>query len=236
MTERFAIYYAPSTADPLWNRAAQWLGRDAANPVLAESGEIGGISAARRREMTLSASRYGFHATLKAPMALRPGTTEAQFHSALEHFADSSRPVEIGRLKLASLAGFLALVPEQQSDELADLAMSCVTAFETVRAPADDDAQARRRKHGLTERQSELLEAYGYPYVAEEFRFHMTLTDRLADVDRDAVMAAAEGWFGPALERPFMLDRIALFHEPAPGGLFRRGADYLLGAKVAIDA
>ena len=83
---------------------------------------------------------------------------------------------------------------------------------------------------GLSERQIELLDAYGYPYVFEEFRFHMTLTDRLDDADARDIATAASTWFGPVLEEPVLLDRLVLFHEAEAGKPFRRVGDFKLGA------
>ena len=80
----------------------------------------------------------------------------------------------------------------------------------------------------LTPRQVDLLDRYGYPYVLEEFRFHMTLTDRLAVDQRDARRQDAERWFHDCLAAPLLLDRLVLFREPEPGAPFARLADYLL--------
>src|SRR5690606_41980730 len=63
-------------------------------------------------------------------------------------------------------------------------------------------------------RQEELLGAYGYPYVMDEFRFHMTLTDRLEGEDCAEFRTAAQTWFAPVLGEPVMLDRLVLFVEP----------------------
>ena len=236
MPERFAIYYAPATADPLWIRAAQWLGRDAASDAAPPDAATHGLEAERRRRLSESARRYGFHATLKAPMALRDGTTESQLARAVDDFVAAHRPVPIGPLHIALIEGFLALVPVEQTDALTGFAMACVAAFEPFRAPLTAADRQKRMTAGLSPRQAELLDAYGYPYVAEEFRFHMTLTDRLPESERTAFAEAAEVWFGPLLDRPHMLDRIALFHEPAPGAPFRRRADHLLGLTVTADA
>ena len=37
----------------------------------------------------------------------------------------------------------------------------------------------RRRKAGLSAAQEKMLLRWGYPYVLDEFRFHLTLTGRL---------------------------------------------------------
>ena len=77
--------------------------------------------------------------------------------------------------------------------------------------------------------QIELLDAYGYPYVFEEFRFHMTLSDRLSAEDAADIAQAATTWFAPVLEEPIVLDRLSLFQEPEAGKPFRRIADFKLG-------
>ena len=83
--------------------------------------------------------------------------------------------------------------------------------------------------------QIELLDGYGYPYVMDEFRFHMTLTDRLPEGERDAVMAAATDWFAQAVEKPFVLDRIVLFEQPQAGDPFVRRGDFELRAEAMAD-
>jgi putative phosphonate metabolism protein len=235
MTERFAIYYAPATDDPLWARASQWLGRDAARngpPIAA----IPDIDTDRRQEVTVSARRYGFHATLKPPMALAHDVGERDLLDAMADFATRRAPVAIGRLRLGILDGFLALMPQVQGGDLTDLAGDIVTLLDRFRAPLAAGERERRMAAGLTGRQAELLDTYGYPYVLEHFRFHMTLTDRLVDIDRDAIAAAAEAWFEPVLDRTYQLDRLVLFHEAGPGEPFMRRAEVVLGTMVAADA
>jgi hypothetical protein len=56
----------------------------------------------------------------------------------------------------------------------------------------------------------------------------MTLTDRLGDADRQDMLAAAQRWFAPVLERSFVLDRIVLFTETAPNTAFTRIRDFVL--------
>src|SRR5690606_7139404 len=114
-------------------------------------------------------------------------------------------------------------------EALQDFAAHVVEDFDPFRAPMSVKERAARAG-GLTERQVELLDAYGYPYVFEEFRFHMTLTDRLGTADAHDIAAAANTWFGPVLDEPVLLDRLSLFHETEAGKPFRRVADFKLGA------
>jgi putative phosphonate metabolism protein len=236
MPERFALYYAPSLTDPLWVRAAQWLGRDPAGEATVTA-EIAGVDATRRMEISESARRYGFHATIKAPMALAEDATPDALGDALRDFALDVAPVEIGRLTVASIDGFIALVPEHESQALTAIAAEVVERFDRFRAPLAAAEREKRIRNGqLTPRQIELLDRFGYPYVLEEFRFHMTLTDRLVDAERTEIMAAARDWFAPALDKSYMLERIAIFREPSPGAPFVRLADFPLTEKAIIDA
>lgn len=225
MPTRFAIYYAPSASDPLWERAAVWLGRDAATGELID-GAVAGIDRPRLLNLTQSAGRYGFHATLKPPMALADGYSEEQLRDSLRAFAEVTPAVPLGRLVLARLGGFLALVPEAASEDVQFLAGQVVEQFEEFRRPPSLREMADRAAAGLTERQSELLAAYGYPYVFDQFQFHMTLTDKLAEADMDEIEEAARTWFGPLLDTPMVLDRLSLFIEPDTGKLFRRHDDF----------
>ncbi|MDB5474169.1 MAG: hypothetical protein JWP99_1472 [Devosia sp.] len=227
MTQRFAIYFAPSTTSNLWERAAIWLGRDAANGD-ALDGPVAGIERDRLLNLTQSANRYGFHATLKAPMALAEGASEADLRAALTDFAVQHAPVDLGLPQLASLEGFLALLVAP-NEQLQDFAAHVVEAFEPLRAPMSVKQRAARASRGLSERQLELLDAYGYPHVFEQFRFHMTLSDRLGEADAAEIARAAHTWFAPVLAEPLLLDRLSLFHEPDSGKPFQRVADFKLG-------
>lgn len=229
MPHRFALYYAPSASDPLWDRASVWLGRDPATGTSYE-GAVAGMERTQLLNLTQSANRYGFHATIKPPMTLAAGTTLDDLQAAMSEFAKTIEPVELGQLELASLDGFLALVPNRERDAaLHDFAANVVESFEPYRAPLSPREFAARVAKELTPRQEELLEAYGYPYVFDEFRFHMTLTDRLGEADHAEVLSAAQTWFGPVLETPMTLDRLVIFSEPESGMPFTRLADYRLG-------
>lgn len=156
------------------------------------------------------------------------GYFRADLEQALSDFARDEPPVEIGEMKVAILSGFLALIPREQSTALTDFAATCVTIFDRFRAPMGEAERARRLQSNLSERQQVLLAQYGYPYVMEEFRFHMTLCDQLAPEIRDTMQKAAETWLSPVLSEPVMLDRIVLFHQAEAGAPFRRLADYTL--------
>lgn len=234
MPERFAIYYAPGAAEPLWAKAAEWLGRDPLTGATID-GPLAGTTRDALFDRSVSARRYGFHATLKAPMALAAGKARAELEDALDAFAGRTEPVAIGKLKLQLIDGFLALIPAEQTAELTDFAAEVVEAFEPFRALPSAAERERRLKGGhLSPRQVELMDRFGYPYVFEQFRLHMTLTDRLPETEREAYTRAAAAHFGALAEAETVLDRLVLFHEPEAGAPFVRLGDFMLSGE-AVD-
>lgn len=232
MPQRFAIYYAPAATDPLWLKAVEWHGRDPLSGELFDT-PVGSVTREALFARSVSARRYGFHATIKAPMALAEGRTQAELEAALARFAAAHAPVAIGALKLVLLDGFLALVPAQQSAELTAFAAKVVEGFEPFRAPTSPAERERRLKGSqYSPRQLELIDTLGYPYVLEQFQLHMTLTDRLPESEREAYSRAAAAHFGPLATQETMLDRLVLFHEPDAGVPFVRLGDYELTGKA----
>ena len=232
MSERFAIYYAPAATDPLWLKAIEWHGRDPLSGATLD-GPLRGVTRDALFDRSASARRYGFHATIKAPIALADGTDAAELEQALAEFADSHAPVAIGPLKLTLLDGFLALVPKVQSAALTAFAAEVVERFEVFRAlPSAAERERRLKGAHLSPRQIELIERFGYPYVLEQFQLHLTLTDRLPESEREAYSRAAAGYFGALAASTATLDRLVLFHEPEAGAPFRRLADFELNGKA----
>ena len=235
MPERFAIYYAPAADDPLWAKANEWLGRDPLTGAVVD-GPLSGVTRDALFDRTVSARRYGFHATIKAPIMLAADKSRAELEDALANYAAGIEPVAIGRVKLALIDGFLALIPADQPAELTAFAGEVVETFDPFRAPPSDEERARRLKSAnLSPRQIELVERYGYPYVFEQFQLHMTLTDRLPEGEREAYTRAAAAHFGPLAERDMMVDRLVLFHEPEPGAPFMRLDDFILDGEAANE-
>jgi hypothetical protein len=169
---------------------------------------------------TASARRYGFHATLKAPFELAAGMTEAELEAAIARFAANVEPILLSRLVPARIDGFLALVPGSPAPDLDRLAGDVVTEFDPFRAPLSEAEIRRRNPDSLSPEQFRNLMRWGYPYVFESFRFHMTLTGRVPDADLPRVRAAIDEVFGRTLERPATVDGLALFVEPEPGAPF----------------
>ena len=215
MTLRCALYFAPPAHHPLWAAGCEWLGRD------PESGAATGGGAHRT-----DPRRYGFHATLKPPFALRDSATRAQLLAALSHFADGRAPFLMPPLAVATLGDFIALRPLAREataagQPLRALADDSVRLFDDFRAPPTAAELARRLAPSLDAPQRASVERWGYPHVFDQWRFHMTLSDNLPADLRDGLLAEATRHFADALAQPMRCDGIALFVEDAPGADFR---------------
>jgi putative phosphonate metabolism protein len=225
MAARSAVYFAPAAGSALEAFGCRWLGRALDGASLAQP-DLPDIDPARLFAITRSPRHYGFHGTLKAPFARAAGMSPAALDEAADAFARGRAPFEV-QLQVGALDGFIALVPAAAAPALDALAADCVEAFDRFRAPLDEAELARRRAAGLTPRQDRNLLRYGYPYVLDDFRFHMTLTERLQTPERDRVLALLAERAAPVCAKPLMIDAIALFEQPsreAPFTLRRRFA------------
>ena len=127
------------------------------------------------------------HATLKAPTALADGSNEAALLDACAAFAGRARRIPVIEPVVDAISGFIAVIPASRSDDLQQLAADCVTAFDPFRAPLTAEDRARRKPERLTARQCDYLDRWGYPYVFDMFRFHMTLTGVLARHEAESI-------------------------------------------------
>ena len=226
MSARYAIYFAPPAGSPWWTFAARWLGRDEIRGTALPFNNQGAFGTSEQSALTAAPRRYGFHATLKAPFRLADGCDETQLIARLHELVQTHEGVDLAPLMLATLGDFVALVPGSRTAELQSLAAHCVTELDDLRAPLDELDLARRRVSELDARESELLARYGYPYVMERFRFHMTLTGSVGSAIARRVCKVLE----PEINRlnreaPLVLDRLCLFKEPDAGEPFVRVAD-----------
>ena len=146
--------------------------------------------------------------------------SEAELVAALDDFCEARAPVLVPRIELTQMSGFFALVPAAPLAALDMLAADVVKAFEPFRAPLSDTEVARRNPDALSPAQLRNLQGWGYPYVFEEFRFHMTLSGRVSPADAPRLSQAIERTFGPLLDAPLAIDTLALFVEPEPGAPF----------------
>ena len=224
--ERYAIYYAPREDEPLAGFGAAWLGRQtdgSDHPRIATD-----LAPESLAEMTRSARRYGLHGTLKAPFALARGATIDALDQALRSFAASRPAASWPGWRVSGAHGFTALRPNGPSPALDALAAGVVAQFAAYGAPRTPAELERRRRFGLSARQEAYLAAYGYPYVFEDFAFHVTLSGALGAADREALGRVLQGPLSEVLALTTATIRdLCLFGDPGgerPFVLLRRYA------------
>ncbi len=216
--ERYAIYWAPAPG-AFADAAAAWLGWDAA-AACARPHPAWPDLPRPAAALTATPRKYGFHGTIKPPFRLATGARADDLHEAASQLCRALAPVTLPGLALQRIGGFVALTPQGDERALADLAAAIVAGLDRFRAPPDTAEIERRRPERLSPRQRIYLERWGYPYVMEEFRFHLTLTGDLdADEARD-VAAVLAPRFAPLLPAPFVVDSLCLFGQAADG-MFR---------------
>ncbi len=185
---RYAIYYTPPEGSLLALFANSWLGRDIDSPEERDQIRIPGMKARRFHTLTASPRHYGFHATLKAPFYLASGHDETDLLAAMENFAADHKTLPVLPLRLAVIGSFLCLSPAAGFVKLSCFAGEIVRKFDIFRAPITAGELRRRFKADLSCRQQEYTRRWGYPYVFEEYRFHLTLTDKIRDMEERKIL------------------------------------------------
>src|SRR5258708_4412041 len=126
---RYAIYFVPAPGSDLDRFGSELLGYDAL------SGESlpfpDGITQAVPdwHDLTQDPRKYGFHATLKAPFALAPGSNETELIAACEAFAVASRPIPRIRPVGQAITGFIPVLPPHHSLAPSHLAPTSLPDF-----------------------------------------------------------------------------------------------------------
>ncbi len=216
---RYAIFWAPPAGSGLARFGAAWLGWD------AEAGrEVALLDVLLRRpldQITRTPRRYSFHGTLKPPFRLATGADAAALDRALTGLAAGMPPATAPGLAPSTRLGFLALMPGGPAPALDTLAAACTRNLDRFRAPPDAAELAPRHGHGLTAGQEHNLIRWGYPYVFDDFRFHLTLSDRLRPGEAAALIEAVTTLVAPHLDPVLQLDDIYRFGDPGRGDDFR---------------
>lgn len=212
MTSRYAIYFCPERESSLWQLASAWLGRDASTdqdtpPIKHLHLPQDDIDAA-----VAAPSRYGFHATLVAPFELAEHRSEQHLCNALADFCSSHSPF-MTPLEVQRLDHFLALAPVVPDPDLDMLAESCLRTFDIFRAPLSSYDRVRRDIPDLSRRQRELLARWGYPYVLDAFRFHMSLTGALSPEILVPMQSELRALFSEVLRTPVAITGLTLVKQ-----------------------
>lgn len=221
MNMRYAIYFAPPQTSSWGRFGAKWLGRDAILAEPVKPYRVPGFSAAEIERLTGEPRRYGFHATLKAPIRLAPGASRAGFLDAVQLVADRIEAVPLGAVTVGRLGSFLALLPVQPPARLRDLAALCVRELDAWRAAPTSVELARRRKAPLSHTEEAMLARWGYPYVLEHWRFHMTLTGAVPQEWMEPLQCWLERKVDAVGGETMVVDSLCVFEQAASDAEFR---------------
>ena len=133
------------------------------------------------------------------------------------------------RLSVQNLDGFLAVREAAPSPELQAIADVAVASLDHCRALPSDAELTRRRKAGLSDAEEAMLTRWGYPYVFQLWRFHLTLSRRLQEREMARLLPAARDWLAEALERPRVFNSLAIYTQGQSGSPFRLSMRIPLG-------
>jgi hypothetical protein len=219
---RYAIYFTPRPGSALYRFGEAWFGAAGA----------GAVPDGHAR-LTSTPRRYGFHATLKAPFRLAAGAGVEDLSAEIAAFAAVRGPVACGRLAVGRLGGFVALLPERPPAALGALAADCVRHFDRFRA-AWSPAEFTRRAEGLSAETRSNLAEYGYPWVLNSYRFHMTLTGRVTDGEWARLKPVLDDMWN-AVREPPVVDALSLLREPAAGLPFEIVNRFALSGAAAVS-
>jgi Protein of unknown function (DUF1045) len=227
-TKRYAVYFAPHGDTELWRFGSSIVGRDAETG--RDCAAPQGLSRAFPdwRALTAAPRLYGFHATLKAPLRLANGTDEQDLLAAVAQVVRRIRPFELGHLQIRALQNFVALVPTSAPAQLADLESRLVQALDAYRGHVGKLDRGWRKPEALTARQRQHLEDWGYPFVLDEYHFHMPLTgplkvDQLKQAER--LLSKLHAPISGSIE----VDSVAVFRQSSPVEPFKVIARQTLG-------
>lgn len=222
MSVRYAVYLAPPAESFLWAFGSSIVGYDAVTGETLPPPHLAGFDGETWHALTAEPRRYGFHGTLKAPFRLAEGRSQDDLLDAVADLARQHHAFELGALEVREIGSFIALVPPSPAPALSDLAERAVLELDGFRAPLNGGEIARRRPDALSQRQRDYLDRYGYPYVLEEFRFHMTLTGPLEDgVRSHALNSLSEAFLASGAAMPLEVGDIAVYRQDSRDVPFR---------------
>jgi putative phosphonate metabolism protein len=216
---RYAIYFTPPPASPLARFGASVLGYDCFERVDVAHPQTKTLNGKTFARITAEPRKYGFHATLVAPFHLEKAT-ENDLLAALSDFTGSNLPIDIGPLAVDTIGAFVALKPGTNIPKVDKLAAALVEFFDAYRAAPTEKDRVRRMTAHLSPRQRELLGRWGYPFVFDQFRFHMTLTNSLQAAEFASVKSALVELYSAISRNHVEIDALSLMRQDGPDERF----------------
>ena len=183
--KRVAIYFLPKKNSSLENFGKNLLGRDINKKKK--------ISLTRRQKYFINRgftyfdelkdyceqpAKYGFHATLKAPFRLKRNVKTKNFYDVISHIAAQHSRFKIKGLKIVYSKKFTFITSRKEIKSLINLENDLVKHLDTFRAELNKTEIKKRNPDSLTFKQNKYLKEWGYPFVLDQFKFHMTLMNQ----------------------------------------------------------
>ena len=183
--KRVAIYFLPKKNSSLENFGKNLLGRDINKKKK--------ISLTRRQKYFINRgftyfdelkdyceqpAKYGFHATLKAPFRLKRNVKTKNFYDVISHIAAQHSRFKIKGLKIVYSKKFTFITSRKPNKLLINLESDLVKHLDTFRAELNKTEIKKRIPDSLTFKQNKYLKEWGYPFVLDQFKFHMTLMNQ----------------------------------------------------------
>ena len=165
----------------------------------------------------------------QAPFRLIAGAGPSNVDRAAAALAAQHSAFAI-ELECAPLRGFLAWRLTESDPagraRIHALANAAVRELDPLRAPPTPEELAKRLRHPLAPAQHALLERWGYPYVFDQFTFHITLSEKLADAELRQAQACIARYADPLAGRPMPVDGVSVYVQPGPGEDFLAARHY----------
>ncbi len=227
-TARFALFFAPSDDSPLGVYGATVLRRKAQSPSewVNPSIPVNFENTPVWRSCVEVPAHYGFHATIQAPFELQSSYAVSELQRDLADFCTHQKPLSLEGLGPRRTQRYEALAFEQQPPEVKNFAAACIEQFNQYRAPLSDEDLCRRQKKALSPSQIGYLEDFGYPYVFDDFNFHMTLSGNMPENENGYYLQWLTALYAVMVPEPPILDRLSLFQQTDRKSPFVRIAEY----------
>ncbi len=210
---RYAVYFVPPADSVLYRFGASLIGYD------AYSGQslpfIDGIEAEVQgwKRFTTDPRKYGFHATLKAPLSLAPGKTEDELVAAVRDVAQTPRAIPVIAPAVRNIGSFIAIVPDVPCPALHAFADDCVTAIDDFRAPLTAADRERPQRVGPDRAAGRISGPLGLPLRVRGIPLSHD-TGRLSPAERRAhVTRILQRRFDALALHSISIDRLALFRQ-----------------------
>ncbi len=185
--KRYAIYYAPIENPELDLFGKCWLGWDPYKGEETTKSDLSKLPSFKKFSgLVLTPKQYGFHGTIKAPFRLKNKYTYSDLENKVREISKQIQSFHLDKLVIKKLGNFIALTPSKNL-KVNDVSNKFVEGLDFLRDDLSEDEIKKRHPHKLSFNQKKMLFKWGYPYVFNEFKFHLTLTGKLRIEEIDNV-------------------------------------------------